>query len=86
MLTAAEIDAARAPTALLPDGEHGNFTVWREIVLAPGEQHTIPPDTLHWFQAGDEGAVVTEFATTNRDDLDVFTDPKIRRATVVAPG
>ena len=25
-----------------------------EIVLCPGEQFTIPPDTLHWFQAGDE--------------------------------
>ena len=25
-----------------------------EIVLGPGEQFTIPPDTLHWFQAGDE--------------------------------
>src|SRR5579862_5323481 len=23
-----------------------------EIVLAPGDQYTIPPDTLHWFQAG----------------------------------
>jgi len=50
-----------------------------EIVLRPGEQHTIPPDTLHWFQAGDEGAVVSEFSSTSRDDLDVFTDPEIRR-------
>src|SRR5712691_4400582 len=25
-----------------------------EIVLRAGEQHTIPPDTLHWFRAGDE--------------------------------
>ena len=57
-----------------------------EIVLRPGEQHTIPPDTLHWFQAGDEGAIVTEFSTTSRDELDVFTDARIRRATVVAQG
>jgi hypothetical protein len=42
------------------------------------------PDTLHWFQAGDEGAVVSEFSTESRDDLDVFTDPRIRRDTVVA--
>jgi D-lyxose ketol-isomerase len=33
-----------------------------EIVLEPGEQHTIPPDTLHWFQAGAEGAIVSEFS------------------------
>jgi D-lyxose ketol-isomerase len=50
-----------------------------EIVLRPGDQYTIPPDTLHWFQAGDEGAVVSEFSSTSRDDLDVFTDPAIRR-------
>jgi D-lyxose ketol-isomerase len=50
-----------------------------EIVLQPGDQHTIPPDTLHWFQAGDEGAVVSEFSTRSRDELDVFTDPRIVR-------
>src|SRR5690349_2337037 len=66
-----EGEAAPAPSAHVPDDDRSNFTVWHEIVLAPGDQHTIPPDTLHWFQAGDEGAVVSEFATTNRDDLDV---------------
>jgi len=50
-----------------------------EIVLRPGEQWTIPPDTLHWFQAGDEGAVVSEFSTRSRDETDVFTDPRIVR-------
>jgi D-lyxose ketol-isomerase len=50
-----------------------------EIVLRPGEQFTIPPDTLHWFQAGDEGAVVSEFSTRSRDDSDVFSDPRIVR-------
>jgi D-lyxose ketol-isomerase len=69
------------PSARPP--QDGVFTVWHEIVLRPGEQHTIAPDTLHWFQAGDEGAVVSEFSTESRDDLDVFTDPRIRRNTVV---
>jgi len=50
-----------------------------EIVLGPGGQHTIPPDTLHWFEAGDEGAIVSEFSTHSRDDADVFTDPRIVR-------
>jgi len=50
-----------------------------EVVLQPGEQFTIPPDTLHWFQAGDEGAVVSEFSTRSRDETDVFTDPRIVR-------
>jgi D-lyxose ketol-isomerase len=50
-----------------------------EIVLEPGDQFTIEPDTLHWFQAGPEGAVVSEFSTRSRDELDVFSDPKIVR-------
>jgi D-lyxose ketol-isomerase len=50
-----------------------------ELELGAGEQHTIPPDTLHRFQAGPEGAVVSEFSSASRDDLDVFTDPAIRR-------
>jgi D-lyxose ketol-isomerase len=58
--------------------------VWHEVALLPGQQHTVPPNTLHWFQAGPEGAIVSEFSTHSRDDLDVFTDPDIARTTVVA--
>jgi D-lyxose ketol-isomerase len=50
-----------------------------ELVLRPGDQATIPPDTLHWFRAGDEGAIVSEFSTQSRDEYDVFTDPRITR-------
>jgi D-lyxose ketol-isomerase len=50
-----------------------------ELVLRPGDQYTILPDTLHWFQAGPEGAVVSEFSTESRDELDVFSDPQIVR-------
>ena len=78
--------ASGSPSARLGAEDRSAFTVWHEIVLGPGDQHTIMPNTLHWFQAGDEGAIVTEFSTTSRDDLDVFTDPRIQRATVVAPG
>lgn len=60
------------------------LTVWHEIVLGPGDQHTIAPNTLHWFQAGDDGAIVSEFSTQSRDDLDVFTDRNVQRATEVA--
>jgi D-lyxose ketol-isomerase len=49
------------------------------ISLQPGDQHTVPPNTSHWFQAGGEGAVVSEFSSTSRDDLDVFTDPRMVR-------
>jgi D-lyxose ketol-isomerase len=50
-----------------------------EVELGPGEQYTIPPDTLHWFVAGPEGAIVSEFSTRSRDDSDVFTDPRVVR-------
>ena len=55
-------------------------------MLDPGDQYTIPPGTLHWFQAGPDGAIVSEFSTTSRDELDLFTDPEIARATIVADG
>ena len=51
----------------------------KDITLMPGDQFTIPPDTLHSFQAGPKGAIVTEFSTRSRDELDVFTDPRIVR-------
>ena len=61
----------------------GAYTVRHEIELRPGMQHTIPPGTLHWFQAGPEGAVVSEFSTASRDELDEFTDERIARGTIV---
>jgi D-lyxose ketol-isomerase len=75
--------AAVAPKASAPPSSASAYTVWHEIALQPGDQYTIPPNTLHWFQAGDDGAVVTEFSSTSRDELDIFTDPRIRR---VDPG
>ena len=72
------------PAARPSRQELGVFTAWHEVVLQPGDQHTIYPDTLHWFQAGPEGAIVTEFSTRSTDEYDVFTDPDIRRITVVA--
>ena len=50
-----------------------------EIVLNPGEQFTIEPNTLHWFRAGGDGAIVSEFSTRSRDEYDVFSDPQIVR-------
>ena len=77
-----EGEPAGAPRATPPRRE--NYTVWHEIVLQPGDQHTILPGVRHWFQAGPEGAIVTEFSTRSTDESDVFTDPEIRRVTVVA--
>jgi D-lyxose ketol-isomerase len=70
---------AASPKARPPAGDEAYYTVFHEIELLPGDQYTIPPNTLHWFQAGDEGAVVSEFSSTSRDEYDIFTDPRIKR-------
>jgi D-lyxose ketol-isomerase len=69
------------PKAAAPAGRENAYTVWHEIELNPGEQYTLVPDTLHWFQAGDEGAVVSEFSTRSTDENDIFTDREIQRFT-----
>ncbi|HEV2579859.1 MAG TPA: D-lyxose/D-mannose family sugar isomerase, partial [Ktedonobacteraceae bacterium] len=78
-----EGESTAQPQAQPPRGREQAYTVWHEITLHPGQQYTILPDTLHWFQAGDSGAIVSEFSTRSRDEYDVFTDPAIRRETVV---
>ncbi|MGI5959915.1 MAG: D-lyxose/D-mannose family sugar isomerase [Massiliimalia sp.] len=57
----------------------GVYTVFHEIILNPGEQYTLYPNTRHWFQAGEMGAVISEFSTHSTDENDVFTDPEIVR-------
>jgi len=58
---------------------HLHVDGYDEVTLRPGDQFTIPPDTLHSFRAGAEGAIITEFSTRSRDELDVFSDPRIVR-------
>ncbi len=67
------------PKAKLPEDKKEHFHVWHEVVLKPGDQYLVPPKTPHWFQAGPEGAILSEFSTKNIDEVDVFSDPEIRR-------
>lgn len=67
------------PRASIPDKYRGHFNVWHEVVLRSGDQYTLAPNTRHWFQAGDDGAVVSEFSSASLDELDIFTDPHIKR-------
>ncbi|MFM7320902.1 MAG: D-lyxose/D-mannose family sugar isomerase [Armatimonadota bacterium] len=76
--TAAE-RAACAP----PAGTEDTYSVWHEVALGPGEQYTIFPNTKHWFQAGPEGCVVSEFSTRSTDENDIFTDAEIQRITQI---
>ncbi|WP_394917155.1 D-lyxose/D-mannose family sugar isomerase [uncultured Robinsoniella sp.] len=66
---------------LLP--EQPGFTVFHEICLKEGEQYTLYPNTRHWFQAGREGAVISEFSTHCYDEYDIFTDDRIKRMPVI---
>jgi len=65
--------------AKVPRGKEKVFTARHEIILKPGDQFTIKPNLFHWFQAGDEGCVVSEFSSRSRDQFDIFTDKSIRR-------
>ncbi|MHB8612326.1 MAG: D-lyxose/D-mannose family sugar isomerase [Candidatus Dormibacteraceae bacterium] len=76
--------AVNKPAAKPPQDQALHLTVWHEIALGPGDQWTIPPDTPHWFQAGDAGAVVSEFSTKSMDEHDIFTDPGVERMTRVS--
>ncbi len=77
-------EPAAHPKAVPPKRREHTYPVWHEVVLHPGDQYTLTPNTLHWFQAGDQGAVVSEFSTRSRDESDIFTDPEIQRAPQVA--
>jgi D-lyxose ketol-isomerase len=76
--------AEAQPACRPPEGSEAYYTVGRQICLQPGEQYTLFPDTLHWFQAGPGGAIVSEFSTRSTDDQDVFTDPRIKRMPEIA--
>jgi D-lyxose ketol-isomerase len=79
------VEGEPAPTlkAELPAGREDTYTVFHEIILRPGDQYTLMPNTRHWFQAGDQGAVISEFSTTSRDEADIFTDSAIQRSTSI---
>ncbi|MDQ0482460.1 D-lyxose/D-mannose family sugar isomerase [Guptibacillus hwajinpoensis] len=71
------------PKATIPVDKQHTFTVWNEIVLNEGEQYTLEPNTPHWFQAGEEGSIISEFSTKSTDENDIFTDEEIKRIPVV---
>jgi D-lyxose ketol-isomerase len=79
-------EPAVAPKACPPARRRQHYTVWREIVLRPGEQYTSPPNEWHWFQGGPQGAVLWSFTSRPTDLQDIFADPGVRRKTVVCDG
>jgi len=72
-------EPAPNPRARIPEKYREHFTIWKEIILRPGDQYTLPPDTLHWFQAGNKGAILSEFSSKSLDESDIWTDSRLRR-------
>ncbi|MGL5055642.1 MAG: D-lyxose/D-mannose family sugar isomerase [Fusobacteriaceae bacterium] len=64
---------------LIPKGYEEKFNVKTGLKLEKGMQYTLKPNTLHWFKAGKEGAIVSEFSSTSDDSSDIFTDENIKR-------
>ena len=65
--------------AILARKPETKVTVFHEVVLHEGEQYTLFPNTWHWFQAGEEGCIVSEFSTKSRDESDLFRDERVQR-------
>ncbi|MBP7402901.1 MAG: D-lyxose/D-mannose family sugar isomerase [Clostridia bacterium] len=59
----------------VPRFQEEHYTVRHEIVLNPGDQYTLAPGTVHWFQAGGDGAVMYTFCSAARDANNIFTNP-----------
>jgi D-lyxose ketol-isomerase len=78
---AKEIEKTENPKTHPPAGDEKYYSVYHEIILLPGDQYTIDKNTLHWFQAGGEGAVISEFSSPSDDKSDIFTDLRIKRVS-----
>jgi D-lyxose ketol-isomerase len=71
------------PRAVLPAERLKYFQSWHESILLPGDMRIFAPKTPHWFQAGSQGAVVWSFSSQVLDLKDEFTDPLIKRETII---
>lgn len=77
-------EPAMKPVASPPAHRRHTYTVWHETILRPGDQVTLQPNTFHWFQGGPGGAVVWSFSTRVIDLADIFSDPDVRRETIIS--
>ncbi len=68
--------------AKIPEKYKDKLFILKEIILKPGDQYTLEPNTWHWFQGGPKGAVLSEFSSHSFDAGDIFYDKNIRRVAV----
>jgi D-lyxose ketol-isomerase len=67
------------PSITPPEHRRKYCTVWHQITLSPGRQQVCPPNTWHWFQAGETGAVIWSISSKVTDAADQFLDPQVVR-------
>lgn len=61
---------------LIPTGKEKYYTARHETKLEQGQQFTVTPNTNHWFQGGNEGAVNICFQNRVDETRNIFFDPK----------
>ncbi|MGI6512587.1 MAG: D-lyxose/D-mannose family sugar isomerase [Catenisphaera adipataccumulans] len=72
------LDESKIHTSV-PSKNKQYYTAGHEVILHPGEQFTMMPRVAHWFKAGDDGAVISEFSTPSFDEFDTYENPAIKR-------
>jgi D-lyxose ketol-isomerase len=68
----------------LPAGKEAYYSCRNEQVLGPLGQVAIPPNTIHWFQAGPDGLVAYAFYTQAVESNNIFSDPGVPKE--ISPG
>jgi len=66
----------------IPEGQNEYYTVRHEVVMKSGDQLTLDPGTMHWFQAGSDGVVMYTFTSQAKDRHNIFTNPRITKSCV----
>lgn len=74
-----KLDSSKIQVEIPKGGNEQYYTAAKEIILKAGEQFTISPGIKHWFKAGSEGAVISEFSSPSYDEKDIFTNPGVKR-------
>lgn len=67
----------------IPKGKQSCYTSRKEVCLQPVQQVTMSPGVKHWFQAGEDGAVLFSISSMATCTMDPFTDPNIVRMPVI---
>ena len=70
--------------ARIPQGKEDVYTARHEDVMKLCDSVFIPAGVKHWFQAGEDGAVILSISSTAHDAFDPFTDPAVSRVTVIS--